>query len=542
MGSPLESTLVEYPLSGLPVYDAISYRWGKDSKSTALLCDDAQIPITPEVAGMLQQLRSTQCTQRLWIDAICIDQQMKTERTDQVKLMHHVYRQAAETTIWLGEEDHATTGAFALINELDVIIERAWTSSGHERWPAFEEMQRSGLPSQEDVRWSNLQMLLLHPWFTRTWVLQEACLSTSLWVQKGSFRISWQKLLRIILTLYYSSTSDYFQIRLNTSFNLSRFCLLGRDGTDLLSLLSLTTGMASSDEKDKIFALVGLASDHEFVHWLVDYDKPTIEVYTDLAVYYLLQGDIAVLNMASDPGWRNWHQLPTWVPDWSIWPRAWPMLGNMQQHDGAHFALDRRPKATVKPRIDRKSGMLTVRGVIVDHVKWVGRNLPYPLHISDRDVALLYLQQWQHLANRQSTYPTGEDVDQAFARTITLDRMPESGCSYSAVFQQYVQQFESRTFAMKPQEDGAYSNTYNFHDGVRYTCIKRTFFVTGNGFFGVGPYHLRPGDQVAILDGGLIPFTIRKAARKDFSLVGDAYIHGIAGRSEGLRFEDIRLV
>ncbi|KAK3722218.1 hypothetical protein LTR37_002651 [Vermiconidia calcicola] len=511
MGSPLEGTLKECPLSDLPLYDAVSYRWGKEPNSAALLCDGAHVPITPTVAGILQRLRSTQCTRRLWIDAICIDQEMKTERTDQVKLMHQLYRQAARTIIWLGEEDHATTGVFALLDELDVVLDRAWTSSGNERWPTFEEMQKFGLTIQADVRWDHLRMLLLHPWFTRTWVLQEACLSTNLWVQKGSFKIPWGKLVRIILTLYYSSTNDYFQIRLNTSFNMSRFYLLGQEGTDLLSLLSLTTGTASSDEKDKIFALVGLAIDREFVNWLVDYDKPTSEVYTDLAVHYLIQGDMAVLNLASDPGWRKWHSLPTWVPDWSIWPRAWPMLGNMQQNDGVRYGLDKRPKATVKPRIDRNNCVLTVRGVLVDDV-------------------------------RSSTYPTGEDVEQAFARTITLDRVPESGCSYSDVFQKYVEQFDTRTSATKPQEGGLFSNTYDFHEGVRYTCIKRTFFVTGNGFFGVGPYHLRPGDHVAILDGGLIPFTIRKAAGKSFSLVGDAYIHGMLERHDGLKFKDICLV
>lgn len=57
-------------------------------------------------------------------------------------------------------------------------------------------------------------------------------------------------------------------------------------------------------------------------------------------------------------------------------------------------------------------------------------------------------------------------------------------------------------------------------------------FVTQGGFLGFGPRHLDVGDQVWILQGGLVPFLLRPYFRDTLSnnryrLIAPSYIDGI---------------
>lgn len=52
--------------------------------------------------------------------------------------------------------------------------------------------------------------------------------------------------------------------------------------------------------------------------------------------------------------------------------------------------------------------------------------------------------------------------------------------------------------------------------------------LTTTGFVGLAPEHVEPGDQVFVLLGGTTPFVLRPVDGGDrYTLVGDAYVHGI---------------
>ncbi|KAK5010887.1 hypothetical protein LTR28_007123 [Elasticomyces elasticus] len=62
----------------------------------------------------------------------------------------------------------------------------------------------------------------------------------------------------------------------------------------------------------------------------------------------------------------------------------------------------------------------------------------------------------------------------------------------------------------------------------------RAFFITTNGFIGIGPRGMLYGDVVAILRGGRVPMVLRAIPLKygaymppRHSLVGECYVHGI---------------
>lgn len=69
----------------------------------------------------------------------------------------------------------------------------------------------------------------------------------------------------------------------------------------------------------------------------------------------------------------------------------------------------------------------------------------------------------------------------------------------------------------------------NFHRDF-YLQGVRLFFTT-NGFVGVGPGAMEPGDSIYILAGGPLPYVLRPvpdaACLNTFELVGSCYVHGV---------------
>jgi hypothetical protein len=65
---------------------------------------------------------------------------------------------------------------------------------------------------------------------------------------------------------------------------------------------------------------------------------------------------------------------------------------------------------------------------------------------------------------------------------------------------------------------------------VRSATMWRVFFITGNGFLGLGPHSVEVGDEVRILIGGSVPFILRRDRQNTFMkflLIGDCYVQGI---------------
>ncbi|KAM0462723.1 hypothetical protein ACHAPV_003547 [Trichoderma viride] len=67
--------------------------------------------------------------------------------------------------------------------------------------------------------------------------------------------------------------------------------------------------------------------------------------------------------------------------------------------------------------------------------------------------------------------------------------------------------------------------------GIEKFALGRRFFITKEGYFGLGPQKLEPGDRVAVLFGSGVPFVLRKcpaiAGRPAWRIIGECYVHGI---------------
>lgn len=95
-----------------PKYAAMSYVWGDATITTDILVNGIPFPATTNLTAGLLQFRRTglglpgkqddASLPRLWIDAICINQQDTAERNRQVALMGDIYTSARYVLTWLG--------------------------------------------------------------------------------------------------------------------------------------------------------------------------------------------------------------------------------------------------------------------------------------------------------------------------------------------------------------------------------------------------------------------------------------------------------
>ncbi|KAI1429220.1 heterokaryon incompatibility protein-domain-containing protein [Xylaria sp. FL1777] len=230
-------------------FDSLSYCWGSSPDITHILLDPdyydsinrpwdgREFPVGRNVETALRRLRSETKPLRIWIDAVCINQEDIDERSGQVKIMRLIYSQATTVHIWLGEGDLLVDTAVCVVHDLYnymfgdcpggdgcqctiVGISRHGVDT---RDPETKRLQRANTGAQTLVDtfwatakasfspqlnqicegWYNGELLAMasvlyrHPWFTRVWVLQEAIFAQKAFIRWGTEVIPWSEIITV---------------------------------------------------------------------------------------------------------------------------------------------------------------------------------------------------------------------------------------------------------------------------------------------------------------------------------------------------------
>ena len=110
--------------------------------------------------------------------------------------MELIYSHATNTVIWLGDhEDSDPPLAFKTMQEVHSRIQL------NEQAISPEDFEHLFLPPVMDRSWWAIQQFFRRPWFTRTWTIQEACLSGELFVQCGKAVRNWNDIASWCYTL-----------------------------------------------------------------------------------------------------------------------------------------------------------------------------------------------------------------------------------------------------------------------------------------------------------------------------------------------------
>lgn len=194
---PLVCRLRSADINAYATYDALSYTWGDHNDKRMILVNAEPFSVTTNLEDALRALRLSDRPRELWVDAICINQADLQEKAAQIPEMGHIYRNAHRVVIWLGKRNEYTDYA--------INVAKADTTAMHLRWSVktkqYEDDPHLDLQSskQGEAFAKGLEDLLLRPWWTRVWVVQEVAMAYSdPLITCGNASVPWRSFVKCI--------------------------------------------------------------------------------------------------------------------------------------------------------------------------------------------------------------------------------------------------------------------------------------------------------------------------------------------------------
>jgi hypothetical protein len=559
----LECDLRPFPLRDgvLPEYHALSYCWGEPTRSNSLRCNGKRILITTTLKEALAHFIDLDNggVEWVWIDQVCIDQTNKEEKGMQVDMMREIYQKSNGTVIWLGPHIKEIETTSSLIEKMwhlytqdqDLVdgsrTRRPYTSS---------EFEATDLLRAGDA-WNVLAELLSRPWFVRTWVIQEAILS-SVHPQMlcGSYKLDWEKLLGAcswMRSMCYSITPISHNVPAWTATKSLKFFndLKNLGGHwDMSTLLIRAMGFQASELRDKVYSLVGLSgegSDSTYIpeELQANYEKPCRDVFRDVTRYIITSSTnltiFALIRYVNEG-----KPLPSWSVDFAADAR-WEQISYVvmgYHHMGWHSIREKPNKASgslpVDMSVSPSDDILALKGLLLDVVSTPCEIMSRSnLDSSGSQVLFAWKAAYEYMTKRFS------DLARAFMVTLTanwvltdsemMEHEPLSNF-WAYLWQAYDQHVkgekdhdvakEELQRVLEPQStaDPGDANLYRLHLNAAYN--RRMFFTNHKQFLGLGPKSTREGDILCVLFGGATPFVLRPDGEQ-FRFVGECYVYGL---------------
>lgn len=542
-------------------YATLSYVWGPDDQPMHVLrTPSGDLRVKNALHTALVSLRSKQKPLTLWIDALCINQGDKREKTQQIALLPETFQRSASTLAFIGGGDEHNEA----IQMLMQVRARMVLGPCSEDWP--EDLPRCppswedrGMPFPDDEIWAEVAALFANPWFRRAWIVQEAVIAHRLKIVLGKQRIDWNHLF---LVMEHIDKELEVTERIE-SISWVPFLKLGRlrhveDRSGRVSILKLLENFRhakSSDPRDKFFSLLGIASDGNIEEFEPDYSSPIAEVTQRFAGALIrrFSAEKQAMLILYRAGLSQSYDLPSWVPDWFE-----------EKPNGLHDALGRgnafNACGDTQERIEYVSdtGELEVGAYLVDEVEYVTESCNaferpeqrrYFKEVKELlegvfgdvwDTEQLQRVLWESLiagAKHPKIARSGDlstqDSWQAFRELLKLDRQDDKNEDYIP-----------RGFMARPRDEDesileTKSRVYQslLSDevrGWRFVILKE------RNLCGIAPNIVQEGDALHIFHGGAVPFITRRSEERKgaYRLVGQCYIWGMM-QGEGTSYDEL---
>jgi hypothetical protein len=242
---PIKCSLRVINLNNQPRFAALSYVWGTYSPvPDFIVCNSIQVKVTSNCYSALWHLRKKLGKYTIWLDAVCINQADRKEKSQQIPLMGKIFSLAECVYIWLGEGTDATDRAMAYLANAGLhqyhkttknrslvcrpyaaawsIYFARWSTKYHPipfngKRPGLStsnihavhgllmkpDLSRSCKPlfGGKYATFSDLQELLSKSWITRLWTYQEILLASNPVVTCGNAHVPWPNFERGVFFL-----------------------------------------------------------------------------------------------------------------------------------------------------------------------------------------------------------------------------------------------------------------------------------------------------------------------------------------------------
>ena len=283
-------------------YVALSYTWGDIFNTRNIILNGHPVAVGTNLESALRVLRHKQPIKlglKIWVDALCINQQDIRERGQEVKRMGKIYRQARDVVVWLGNEGSGSDKAMNLIHTLANAC-----NTGQDKTLGDNLRQQPYLLGQGC--WKALSELLDRPYWDRLWVLQEIAMRGGRAVILcGKQAVTWSELYDATYSFGTHNVDVFFSLinreRKDTGLpvsGLKRNKLIhlhmeqsvqaGRAEPQFMCILDLGRKSLATDPRDKIYGLLGMMEASVSDRIVPNYNATLYQVFTDFAKAFLV--------------------------------------------------------------------------------------------------------------------------------------------------------------------------------------------------------------------------------------------------------------
>jgi hypothetical protein len=304
--APLVGEIVEHSLDAAVNFEAVSYRWD-DPPEDSDLRNEPQIRIETQfhriswaLRKALVAFRHANKTRNLWIDQICINQSLPSEKDRQVLNMGKIYGKAFQTLIWINPFSSHLISAMETIREygnerqnVERLTEKAILAKAEKLEPSgpgrvllshpknkeqrariqkfktspvvragimLEELKKVSFPKLDKNKLEQVLDFFNCPWFTRTWPVQEVVLSGVKIAHCGKTTIDFKDVAFFAEVLMHN-LHRYRVIKartqgLSAANHVQYFVKTYECGFSLLSLLRTMRQLEAGDPRDKVNAVL----------------------------------------------------------------------------------------------------------------------------------------------------------------------------------------------------------------------------------------------------------------------------------------------
>ena len=535
----IRSTLRTVSLDTGPSYEALSYTWGGyNEKRTLCINGYHRIKVTDNLFNALRRLRHQTGKRILWIDAICIDQSNVEERGQQVSIMGDVYKQAMTVLVWLGEYPKPS------ITDQWRMRRPHWKRKGYStvintRGRRFAEALNRALCDTEPK------------WYERAWVIQEFVLSRETLLCFGPVSLAYDALHFIDLLMSYPSPIPGVRAFHERTSDMMRLKHFMADGTQSISEAALMTCTSScSNPRDKVYSLLSLIDGREASAIETNYKRTCAEIFANATYAAIVaQGNFEILELACFEGCPT-PELPSWAVDFVREQepyRGW-VHREVSKNIAWHFnASSETPFVGMSP----ETKALVVSGAPFDNVAETfvmpasngaasGDGLAEELIPLMRNISQTFNQRAG--ASHQLQIPDHEFnpslllIGKVLTQVHTVLNTAFTLWNEFAATSSGRRSNDHRPFWQCDKEErrARESKTPYTSMGVGPFLDYAAFvaggdavvFTTQQGFMGIAPGSLAPGDVLLLLRNSKLPVILRDVGGS-CAFRGFAYVHGI---------------
>ncbi|KAI1878374.1 uncharacterized protein JN550_000556 [Neoarthrinium moseri] len=533
----LRCRLVVQKIDNIP-YEALSYVWGKPTVyHSAIYCqdgtdedDEGEIRIGGNLTRALIAYRLTDRPRRIWVDAICINQDDLAERQAQVRMMGAIFHGAQQVLCWLGGFKNPELEEPAALIAIGFLRQFNTDPAGELR--KVQEYLHHDVKSQADdlihMSWLGIKILFDIEYFHRAWIIQEVGLAHRAILSWGRSDVclDWVEiaLFSSFMDANGASIVNRFDLKSWVCNHISLVWSKRPDGQpvfDFSEVLHWARIHLSTDPRDYVYALLGHPSATIEGELIIEpsYMISTAQVYTNLASNIIERtNSVHILAFVDHGGELDSSELATWVPDWHAPNVVAPL----------RFPTCAAPKSVECISIDPDRRLLRCQGFVVDTlVAYSDMIVPKELPITTYDAEMkksipflvdhiynrlvvdtcIPLESWERFVHSLSSILTGGTRAENPADQGDNMTSQRGDCAAFMLKAKQIQQSNNATgfwSSLQADERDALEHLAmkgspaQFIQDMTWTSMCRKVFRTTRGYFGLGPRIMKKNDAIVI--------------------------------------------